>query len=391
MMRRLFVLLAAAVLCASVPAHAATSLKTALRNDLTSYLQARAKAEHISAASLSVSLADGSIVDVAAGTTSIGGSQPVTPASLFQIGSNTKAFTAVAALKLQSAGKLGLNRPIGTWLPQYPAWKNATISQMLHMISGISTYDDTAAWGKAISSDPYRNFTAAELIAFVNQKAPLAAHKWIYSNTGYLLTQLVIQKTSGTSYADFLRNNVIAPTNIDDIYYSSTTYPSGLRARTVSGYFDNDDPDDASLAPLLGKDVRDYSISWTQGAGGILATPHAVALWARDMYQGSIVLAAERRELETLVSTKTADPIPEVSASDPASFGLGLSQLYKPGLGRFWFYEGMTLGYRVIHCYFPKQNVVIAFGLNSQPRSKENKSGELVQSIVKTLQAYGKF
>ncbi len=357
-----------------------------LQSDLNVYLKQRHALEHLSAASLTISLANRKMIDVTAGTTEYGGHTAVTPQYLFQIGSNTKAFTGVLALMLQSRGRLTLGQTIGDWLPQYPSWKQITIRQLLDMTSGIATYDGKEAMQAAMSQNPYRFFTAAELIGYVSQHDPLT-RGWLYSNTGYLLTQLILEKASKGSYTDLLRTDVIAPTAIRDVYYYPSIYPAQLRARTVAGYYENTTPEDKGLAPLLGKNVRDYSLSWTQAAGGVVATPHAVALWARDLYQGTILTAKQRAEMESLVSTKTANPIEEVSANDPRGFGLGVSRMYKPGLGAFWFYEGITLGYRMVHAYFPKQDLVIAVGLNSQPVPQQDHVGELLEAIVKTLQA----
>lgn len=386
---------ALALLCPSYSVAAAspsptTKVAAALKADLQAYLTSRGTLEHISAVSLSVSLPDRRFIDVAAGTTAYGGGEPVTPSNLYQIGSNTKAFTAVLAMKLEAEHKLAVTDTLGRWLPQYAAWKAATVHKLLDMTTGIPTYDNEPAMQRAFSRDPYHFFSAKQLIAYVDPKSPLK-HEWLYSNTGYLLTQLIEEKATGKRYTDLLRDDVIAPTGIADLYYYPNIYPAALRARTVGGYFVNDEPDNAGLAPLLGKNQRDYSLSWTQAAGGIVATPHAMAAWARELYQGDVLTAAQRFEMETLVSLKTADPIADTSPNDPRGFGLGVARLYMPGLGSFWFYEGMTLGYRMVHAYFPKQNVVIAVGLNSQPRGDRNGSGQLVQTVVKTLKANGLF
>jgi D-alanyl-D-alanine carboxypeptidase len=386
-------LIVAAVLFAA-PAAGATPKATnavaaALRADLQQYLTARSAAEHISAASLSVSLADGRFIDVAAGTTAYGGGAPVTPSNLFQIGSNTKAFTGALMLKLQSAKKLGIGDSVGRWLPQYAGWKNATIHQMLDMTSRIETYDATAAWMKAVTADPYHFFSAAQLVGYVTTKRSLPPG-WHYSNTGYILSSMIAEKASGgTAYTDLIRSLVIEPANVRDLYYYPDIYPKALLARTVQGYYFNSDADSKGLAPLIGKGVRDYSTSWAAAAGGIVATPHAVAQWARDLYQGPILTASEREQMETLVSNKTGKPMGEATPDDPAAFGLGVAQVFKPVVGRIWFYEGMTLGYRVIHVYFPQQNVVIAFGLNSQPSSGQNRSGDLIMAVAKTLKQNG--
>lgn len=94
----------------SAPKPATTAaLKAALRNDLNVYLKNRSAKEHLSGLSLSVSYGRGQApINVTAGTTRFKGA-PVTPTSLYQIGSNTKAFTAVAILRLEAQGRLSIS------------------------------------------------------------------------------------------------------------------------------------------------------------------------------------------------------------------------------------------------------------------------------------------
>ncbi len=393
--------LVAFLLCAfalAAPASAAQSdaaLKTALQRDLTQYLSSRAKPEHISAISLSVSLHGASQnINVTAGTTKYGGGVPVTPTMLWQIGSNTKAFTAVTILQLEADGVLSINQTVGKWLPQYPAWKNVTIHRLLDMTSGIPGYDNVPQMLEDYAKNPTRTLTIPQLIAYVypgNPHAPKATTGYNYSNTNYLLCELIIEKATHKSYSSQLESRFFhSDLGLTSTYYSATQYPADVLDRLVSGYFFNHDPDDAGLAPLLGTDVSRDSLSWMQAAGAIASTPEDLTRWARALYTGPILAPKQRAELMSLVSTKNGKPIKSTSLADPQGFGLGVAQMTKPKIGTIWFYEGMTLGYRMLHLYFPRQDAVIAFGLNSNPDSKQNQSGKLALTLYETLHKAGR-
>jgi D-alanyl-D-alanine carboxypeptidase len=80
-----------------------------------------------------------------------------------------------------------------------------------------------------------------------------------------------------------------------------------------------------------------------------------------------------------LVSTKTGQPITDVSADDPDAFGLDIARKFIGGLGgAFWFYQGTTLGYRAIFAYWPQYDLVIAAMTNSQPPDGEDQFGQRV-------------
>lgn len=388
----------ALLLVSAVPAGAASSdaaLRASLQRDLNQYLSARSKIEHLSAISLSISLHGAAEnINLTAGRTEYGGAGvPVPTSSVWQIGSNTKAFTTAAILQLEAEGKVTIDQTVGRWLPQYPAWKSVTIRRLLNMTSGIPTYDAAPQMLGDYAKDPKRNFTIPELIAYVyptNPKAPKPTTGYSYSNTNYLLAELIVARAAHDSYANEIERRFFKPFSLNDTYYSATTYPQDVRARMPAGYFFNHDPDNAPLAPILGRNITNDSVSWMQGAGGIASTPEDLTRWARALYTGPMLAPKQRDELLSLVSTRTGKPIAKTSAADTPGFGLGVAQMTASPVGTVWYYEGETLGFRMVHVYLPRQDAVIAFGLNSNPDGKQNQSGKLAIAIYKTLHAAGK-
>jgi D-alanyl-D-alanine carboxypeptidase len=388
------VLLVAGFLSNVTAASAQTpSLSRSLQIDIDSYLIARAKAETISAVSLCVSVPGQPDILLTSGNTKIGGRTRVTPSNLWEIGSNTKAFTAIEILRLEAAGKLSIDQTVGRWLPQYPLWKDVSIRSLLDMTSGIPTYDAVPAMLARYSKDPQHNFTATELIGYVypgNGRPPEKSPGYLYSNTNYVLAQLIIERASGRSYTSQIEDLIHSKPYLRDTFYASDRYPAAVLDRLVSGYFASTDEDNAGLAPVLGQDVSRHSSSWKQAAGGIISRPADLAHWARALYTGALVPPKQQAELEKIVSLKTGKPISDVSEAEPRGFGLGIARMMVPKLGTIWWYEGETLGYRMVQVYFPKSNVVVTFGLNSQPTKKDDHVPQLVQSLYDTLHASGK-
>jgi D-alanyl-D-alanine carboxypeptidase len=360
----------------------ADDLESRLRADLEAYLQERGVAEHVSGAGLSVNLPDRrSTIDVSAGTTTFGGSVPVRPHSVWQIGSNTKAFTAVLLLQLEAEHRLSIDDTLGTWLPQYPQWGDVTIRRLLDMTSGIATYDDQPAWYADYAADPHTYFSPERLVGYV-LGAP-ATSGYSYSNTNYVLAEMIIERVTGTSYQDQLYSRIIDPLCLRDLHYRPDVYPASVTSREPAGYLFNDQ----FPLPQLGQDVSRDTLSWARAAGGILSTTSDMTRWERALYGGRLLPSQQQAELESLVSTTTGQPIAGTSATDPQGFGLGVAQLTDEELGTFWFYEGETLGFRALHAYFPDSGVIIAIALNSA--TADDESATLVKTVYDTLRANG--
>jgi D-alanyl-D-alanine carboxypeptidase len=360
------------------------ALVRALRTDLHRYLAARRVPEHISAVSLRLDYRGGPGINLAVGTTRYGGRMPVSPNALWQIGSNTKAFTSVMLLRLEAEGRLSIDDRLGKWLPQYPRWRNITIKRLLNMTSTIPDYVDQPAFLRAYAAYPRTAFTAARLLSYVYH-LPLGKPGYQYSNTNYILAQLILEKATGHSYADQLMHRIIIPLHLHRLCYPPIACAPSLLASMPDGYFfDSTVP---QLAALFGEPVPKTNLSYAQGAGGITSSLADMTTWDRALYQGEELPSAQQRQLESLVSITTGRPIRRTTLSDPGGYGLGVSQATTKLTGTVWQYEGETLGYRVVHVYNPRTGLIIALAANSTPTTDDLSA--LLISVYQTLKKAG--
>jgi D-alanyl-D-alanine carboxypeptidase len=355
------------------------------------YLAERKGPERITGVSAYVSLGDpGPAIEIFAGETSAKDGVPVSAGTLFEIGSNTKGFTGALILALEADGKLNLDQTVGDWLPEYPAWKDVTIRRLLNMTSGLPTYSESLPLSRLWVTEPNRHYTPEELIAFAypSKTVNLPPNTgYFYSNTNYILAGLIAEKAGGKSYKGLLEEKLFAPAKLRETYFEPFAYPPQTIKRMASGYFNNPDcglyePDckEATLAPMIGRDMRDADLSWAGAAGGIVSTPRDLARWIRAVLGGKILPPEQLKQYLSLVSTKTGEPVAKVTADDPRGFALGLVRVFKPETGAVWFYEGETLGYRAAFLFSPEDDVLVSAATNSQPSGKED---QLVPMLAK--------
>jgi D-alanyl-D-alanine carboxypeptidase len=368
----------AGVVVAAQPAVAAqqpaTRLIGVLRTELHGYLTAHHAQDHLSAVALRVTYPDRRAASVSVST-----DRAVPENAVWQIGSNTKAFTSVLLLQLEAEGRLSMHDELGEWLPQYGAWRDVTIAQLLSMTSGIPDYTRQDAFGAAIVADPRTVFTTGQLVAFVDGM-PLGPAAFDYSNTNYILAQMIIERATHDSYDAQLHRRILAPLGMRDTCLPPACRPDTAR-RMPAGYSGV-----SALPTWVGKPVPGLALSWAQGAGGLVGSLPDLTTWAKALYGGRLLPPVQQHRLQSLVSMTTGRPIPAVTANDPVGFGLGVAQRIDPVTGRpVWAYRGETFGFQVLHTYVPETGVIITLAVNSSA-DQDTLTG-LADAVHRTLDA----
>ena len=263
--------------------------------------------------------------------------KPFTADMAFEIGSLSKQFNAFALLMLVKEGKLALSEKLGYILPNLPeSWRTATVEQTLHHMSGIPDYEEIAGY------DFYNKARAPKEIIDSAATKPLDfAHgaKYSYSNTGYFLLSLVLEKKSGMASGKFLEDRIFKPLGMTQTYASTIpsnpNVPTGYHSRT-------------------GTRVAQPPIAWTStlGAGGIVSSMRDLGKWDESLYTEKLLPANLRDKLWETTKTTTGEPV---------AYGFGWVMGTYRGVAR-QNHSGQTNGFTCVIHRFPSMHyTVIAF------------------------------
>ncbi|KTD20912.1 (serine-type) D-alanyl-D-alanine carboxypeptidase [Legionella lansingensis] len=358
--------------------------KNTINTIIQEHLQKYGKTELFSAIQVSIKTR-GKIDTYAAGHHDLDAdSSPITSTDLFNIGSITKSFTAALAVLAESEGKLQLQRSLSHYLSDYSHWGEINLTSLLNMSSGIPNYSESPKMNYLMSKNLKHYWRQQDLINLVysEQFNPPRKSGYFYSNTGYVLVELILTQAYNTPFQNLIVDKIIKPLNLQNTFYPVPDYPGNIKKRLVKGYSYNvyENPE------LLGQDVSQNNLSWAGAAGALIANSEDVVHWVEELFLGDKLLnSAQKEKMQTLISISSGLPLRHTNANDPYGFGLGISQRYQADIGRYWFYEGETLGYRALYMYVPCNKVIISALFNSATNEENDHAGELVQKLYKHL------
>ncbi len=194
----------------------------------------------------------------------------------FQLASVSKTITATAIMKLVERGQINLQSPISTYLSNTPReWHDITIEQLLSHTSGIPDYFSFDEFENEMNLTP-------DGIIRVAQTYPLdfePGTDFEYSNTGFVLLGKIIENVSGKTYAQFLRENIFDPLQMDTMGRAENNTPR------ATGYVSYGEP--AQMFPITN----------ALGDGDLYATVDDLYKFDRALYTDNILARASREKM----------------------------------------------------------------------------------------------
>lgn len=202
----------------------------------------------------------------------------------FEIGSDTKQFTASAMLQLKEEGKLGLDDRLAKYIPDFPHAGDITLRQLLNQTSGLPDYVMTNHFVHITQTSGGSLSRIERMVAGPLRFRP--GSRWEYSNTNYAALGRVIELVSHQSYHEYVRTQLFARAGMRESGFISDERSFNDMA---SGYWHGLRNSAAAVpAPEIGD-------SWTAGAGNIVSTVDDLARWDIALQAGRIVKASDLR------------------------------------------------------------------------------------------------
>jgi CubicO group peptidase (beta-lactamase class C family) len=264
---------------------------------------------------------------------------PVTNDTVFEIGSVTKQFTAVALMMLVEEGKVRLDDSITKHLPQLPVgWRAITVRHLLTHSSGIQEY--LSVPGLPDQAHAARSHDEMSRLLGTRLKLEFKpGETWAYNNSGYLLLGNIIERASGRTYWEFLRERIFAPLGMNATRSSD---PRALIPRRAAGYGWHD-------ASFVNRDALHEN---AYSAGAIVSTIADMARWAAAVQESKLLSQQSWDEMWTPLAVSR-------SSAPPFSYGFGWVIDREHG-SRAILHSGGTPGFSAaIRQYLDKRLAVI--------------------------------
>ena len=278
---------------------------------------------------------------------------PASASTIYRVASITKQFTAAAILHLADEGKLSLEDRISDYLPEYPAsGQRITIRNLLSHTSGLS---DVAVF--PILEEGGVGYTRDQLIDLVALQPldfePSTGHS--YSNVGFMLAGVVIEQVTGTTYTDYVTDEILRPLGLDQTSFCPDEQPRDDRwAHGYDVQYGNW-PRALRLgrAPAL-VDPAPINMAMVSSAGGLCSTATDLARWPGLLRSFLDPVSYREMSEPTVLADGTKVP-----------YGLGL-QIREFGAHPALSHGGVVNGFVSVLADFPEDDLTVAMLVNTR-------------------------
>ena len=307
---------------------------------------------------------NGTVMTRAFGVTNLDHPLPVTDDTVFQIGSITKTFTGTAIMRLVEQGRVRLDAPVRTYIPNFAvrdpaATSQATVMDLLTHMGGWEgdVFDDTGEGADAVSSYVAR-------LQDVEQVAPLGT-VWSYNNAGFIVAGRIVEAVTGKSYEAALQELVTEPIGLKSTYITPADV---MTLRFAVGH--NSSPGGVKVA-------RPWPIGrYAHSAGGVISTAGDLLTYAQfHMGAGAAGVLSDdtRRRMQAAVLKKQGTD-EEMAVTWHISHGGGVRRV---GHG------GATVGQQAILTMVPDRQFAVVVLTNSSSGSRLHR--DVTRAVIKAF------
>lgn len=260
----------------------------------------------------------------------------ISPRTNFRLASLTKQFTAAAIMLLVREGKLGYEQCLTDFFPDFHEYGQAiTIRHLLTHTSGLPDYESLMAPADPNKSLEEQQITDYQVLQLLQQEKTgkfIPGTNWDYSNSGYVVLGLIVEKISGVSFGRFLEEKIFKPLGMDD----TILYERGLN-QVKERAFGHTKKNGVWV-------IKDQSLtSATRGDGGLYSSLEDLQKWELALANRSLLTEQEIELATTPVMVEGRGPVEPNGQA--AAYGFGLFLNPWKGHRRIWHY-GETAGFR---------------------------------------------
>ncbi|MEJ3747290.1 serine hydrolase domain-containing protein [Actinomycetes bacterium KLBMP 9797] len=286
----------------------------------------------------------------AAGLATLSNARPTRPEMRHRVGSITKTFVATTILQLVGEGRLKLDDPVGSLLPELvtgEVGERVTVRMLLNHTSGIGNYTNEILNSVAtVIEVGNASFTPEQLVkiglAMPPTNEPGAVHS--YSNTNYIIAGLIIQRLTGNDPAAEIGRRILRPLRLTDTYFPGSD--PAIRGSHAGAYF----------ASLGVRDLSTYNATWAWMAGELISTMEDLNDFFQALLSGRLLPAELLAQMRTVVPFDPENP-------GVGGYGLGIYSIATP-CGAIWGHDGGVIGQITVSWHLPDQRRQVSYAMN---------------------------